>query len=165
MVAGGSGEVVAIARAAVTGKMKVPVRVASARSSTVTLMLKVPALCGVPDRSPVPLMITPTGKPVADQEIPPLPPVAANCFEYAAPAVAVGSGEVVVIRSGGGGGGGGPPLMGSLGNVGTPTGLKCGRCTTAACSTADAGSAGAAGIVGPAARVTAAVEPCTCAAT
>ena len=100
-VAGGSGDAVVIVRGAFSGKVSAALRTAPLLSSTVTVNVALPALGGVPVKTPAGLRVSQPGRPVADQVYTPLPPVAASVKDKSTPAVAVGSGEVVVITKGG----------------------------------------------------------------
>ena len=64
-----------------------------------TVKLTEPAVGGVPVSKPAVLSVSHEGSPVAVQPYVPVPPVAVNCSEYGEPAVAAGSGDVVVMAS------------------------------------------------------------------
>jgi hypothetical protein len=97
----GKGEVVVIT--SVTGTVKDPEVESLTLSVTVTVNVESSAVTGaVPVNAPAVLRFSHVGKPVADQMYPlPDPPEAANVWLYAPPAVAAGSGDVVVITNAG----------------------------------------------------------------
>ena len=83
-----------------TGTVKSAFVEALLLSVTVTVKLEFTAVAGgVPVRAPAALKLSHEGRPVADQAYPPEPPAAENVWLYAAPIVAAGSGEVVVMVS------------------------------------------------------------------
>ena len=84
-VAGGRGDAVAMASAAATGSVKVLDTLVPESSSTVALILKLPAAVGVPDRMPLPVAFvvrfSPAGKAPEDHVYTPVPPVAVSLAE------------------------------------------------------------------------------------
>lgn len=69
-------------RAALTGRVKLPVAVSCDESVTVTeKVIEVAPVGGVPDKSPAALNVIQEGNPVADQVYPPVPPDAIKLAE------------------------------------------------------------------------------------
>ena len=92
--AGGSGDFVVMVNAGFTVSENLPLFVPPAPSVTVTVKLSGPTVVGIPESSPVVLMLSPVPvSPVAVQANgdTPVPVDTANCCEYELPASAAGS--------------------------------------------------------------------------